>query len=218
MNGEFVAAMEDVLDLYAEPYDPHRPVVCFDETSTQLLADVRTPLPAPPGRLRRQDYEYRRGGTRNLFLACEPLAGWRHVAITQRRTMPDFAHQMRWLIDVAYPDAPVVRVVLDNLNTHRMASLYETFPAAEARRIVKRLEFHHTPKHASWLNMAEIEFSALGRSCLKRRNPDADALQRQITAYETQRNAAGVAINWRFSTHDARAKLHRFHPRLFSID
>ena len=152
MNGEFAAAMEDVLDLYAEPYDPHRPVVCFDETSTQLLADVREPLPAQPGRPRRQDYEYRRGGTRNLFLFCEPRAGWRHIAITERRTMQDFAHQMRWLVDTAYPDAPVIRVVLDNLNTHRMASLYETFPAAEARHIVKRLEFHHTPKHASWLN------------------------------------------------------------------
>ena len=154
-----MAAMEDVLDLYAEPYDPDRPVVCFDETSTQLLAEVREPLPPQPGRPRRQDYEYRRGGTRNIFLTCEPLAGWRHLASTERRTMQDFAHQMRWLVDEAYPDAPVIRVVLDNLNTHRMASLYETFPAAEARRIVKRLEFHHTPKHASWLNMAEIEFT-----------------------------------------------------------
>ena len=154
--------MEDVLDLYGELYDPHRPVVCFDETSTQLLAEVGSRCLAQPGRPRRQDYEYRRAGTRNLFLACEPLAGWRHVAITERRTMQDFAQQIRWLVDVAYPDAPVVRVVLDNLNTHRMASLYETFPAAEARRIVKRLEFHHTPKHASWLSMAEIEFSALG--------------------------------------------------------
>ena len=152
-------------------------------------------MPPQPGRPRRQDYEYRRAGTRNLFLACEPLAGWRHVAITERRTMPDFAQRMRWLVDVAYPDATVVRVVLDNPNIHRMASLYETFPAAEARRIVKRLEFHHTPKHASWLSMAEIEFSALGRSCLKRRNPDADAPQRQITAYETERNAAGITIN-----------------------
>ena len=152
VNGEFVAAVEDVLDLHAEPYDPDRPVVCFDETSTQLLADTRTPLPAQPGRPRRQDYEYRRCGTRNIFLTCEPLAGWRHVAITERRTMQDFAHQMRWLADVAYPDAPVVRVGLDNLNTHRMASLYEAFPAAEARRMVKRLEFHHTPKHTSWLN------------------------------------------------------------------
>ena len=147
-----MAAMEDVLDLYAEPYDPDRPVVCFDETSTQLLADTRPPIPVQPGQPRRQDYEYRRAGTRNIFLTCEPLAGWRHVAITERRTMEDFANQMRWLVDVAYPDAPVVRVVLDNLNTHRMASLYETFPAAEARRIVRRLEFHHTPKHASWLN------------------------------------------------------------------
>ena len=218
MNGEFVAATEDVLDLYAEPCDPFRPVVCFDETSTQLLADVREPLPAQPGRPRRQDYEYRRGGTRNLFLFCEPLAGWRHVAITERRTMQDFAHQMQWLVDTAYPNAPVIRVVLDNLNTHRMASLYETFPAAEARRIVKRLEFHHTPKHASWLNMAEIEFSALSRACLKGRNPDADALARAITAYETRRNAARVPINWRFGTDDARTKLHRFYPCLSNVD
>ena len=144
--------MEDVLDLYAEPYDPQRPVVCFDETSTQLLADVRDPLPAKPGRPRREDYEYQRAGTRNLFLTCEPKAGWRHVAITRQRTMQDFAHQMRWLVDEAYPNVPVIRVVLDNLNTHRMASLYETFPASEARRIAKRLEFHHTPKHGSWLN------------------------------------------------------------------
>ena len=158
--------MEDVLDLYSEPYDSQRPVVCFDETSTQLLADVRPPLHAQPGRPGRQDYEYRRGGTRNIFLTCEPLAGWRHLAITERRTMRDFAHQMRWMVDVAYPHAPVVRVVLDNLNTHPMASLYETFTPAEARRIVKRLEFHHTPQHASWLNMAEIEFSVLSRACL----------------------------------------------------
>ena len=147
-----MAAMEDVLDLYAEPYDPRRPVVCFDETSTQLLGEARPPLPARPGQPRRQDYEYRREGTRNLFLTCEPLRGWRHVAVTQRRTMVDFAHQMRWLVDEAYPEVQVVRVVLDNLNTHRPASLYEAFPAAEARRIVKRLEFHHTPKHGSWLN------------------------------------------------------------------
>ena len=216
-------AMEDVLDLYGEPYDPDRPVICFDETSAQLLAEVREPLPPQPGRPqpgrpRRQDYEYRRGGTRNIFLTCEPLAGWRYLAITERRTMQDFAHQMRWLVDVAYPDATVVRVALDNLNTHRMASLYETFPPVEARRIVKRLEFHHTPKHASWLNMAEIEFSALSRACLKGRNPDADALQRQITAYETERNAAGVTINWRFSTQDARSKLHRLYPCLARLD
>ena len=204
--------MEDVLDLYAEPYDPDRPVVCFDETSTQLLADTRPPIPVQPGQPRRQDYEYRRAGTRNIFLTCEPLAGWRHLAITERRTMEDFAHQMQWLVDEAYPDAPVVRVVLDNLNTHRMASLYETFPAAEARRIVKRLEFHHTPKHASWLNMAEIEFSVLTRACLQGRNPDETALQRAINAYEVQRNASKASINWRFTTQDARTKLHRLYP------
>ena len=213
-----MAAMEDVLDLYAEPYDPDRPVVCFDETSTQLLADTRPPIPVQPGQPRRQDYEYRRAGTRNIFLTCEPLAGWRHMAITERRTMEDFAHQMRWLVDEAYPDAPVVRVVLDNLNTHRMASLYETFPAAEARRIVRRLEFHHTPKHASWLNMAEIEFSVLTRACLQGRNPDETALQRAINAYEVQRNASKATINWRFSTQDARTKLHRLYPFNSNID
>ena len=152
VSAEFVANMEDLLDLYAEPYDPRRPVVCFDETSTQLLADTRTSLPSRPGIPLRQDYEYRREGVCNLFLTCEPLAGWRHVAVTRRRTMEDFAHQMRWLVDEAYPDTPVVRVVMDNLNTHRPASLYETFPAPEARRIAKRLEFHYTPKHGSWLN------------------------------------------------------------------
>ena len=167
MSADFVAHMEDVLDLYAEPYDPQRPVVCFDETSTQLLAETRPPMPPRPGLPLRQDYEYRREGTRNLFLACEPRAGWRHVAVTQRRTMQDFAQQMRWLVDEAYPEVPVVRVVLDNLNTHRTASLYETFPAAEARRIARKLEFHYTPKHGSWLNMAEI--SVLSRSCLGRR-------------------------------------------------
>ena len=204
--------MEDVLDLYEEPYDPQRPVVCFDETSTQLLADSRPPIPVGRGRPRRQDYEYLRAGTRNLFLACEPRRGWRHVTITRRRTMQDFAHQMRWLVDEAYSDVPVVRVVLDNLNTHRMASLYETFPPAEARRIVKRLEFHHTPKHGSWLNMAEIEFSVLARACLKGRNADEDALQEDISAYETERSAAATAINWRFTAQDARAKLHRLYP------
>ena len=167
-----MAHMEDVLDLYAEPYNPERPVVCFDETSPQMLADARPAIPVEPGRPKRVDYEYRREGTRNLFMACEPLAGWRHVAVTERRTAVDFAHQMRWLVDEAYPDVPVVRLVLDNLNTHRKASLYQAFPAAEARRIAKRLEFHYTPKHGSWLNMAEIEFSVLSRSCLRQRLPD----------------------------------------------
>ena len=201
-----------MLELYAEPYDPARPVVCFDETSTQLLADVRPSIPAAPGRPRREDYEYLRNGTRNLFLTCGPLRGWRHVQITQRRTMQDFAHQMRWLVDEAYPDVPVIRVVLDNLNTHRIASLYDTFPPTEARRIARRLEFHHTPKHGSWLNMAEIEFSVLARACLKGRTPHEEALQRNISVYEAERNAAAATIIWRFTTKDARAKLRRLYP------
>ena len=207
-----MAHMEDVLDLYAEPYDPARPVVCFDESSTQLLADSRPPLAAKPGKPRREDYEYVRGGTRNLFLACEPKAGWRQVAITQRRTRQDFAHQMRWLVDEAYPDVPVVRLVLDNLNTHRVASLYETFPPAEARRISKRLEFHHTPKHGSWLNMAEIEFSVLARACLRGRNPDEDRLEQAVNASVRERNTASAPINWSFTTRNARTKLRRLYP------
>ena len=214
----FVAHMEDVLGLYAEPYDLQRPVVCFDETSTQLLADARPPLPVEPGQPRREDYEYRREGTRNLFLACEPLAGWRHVAVTERRTKEDFAHQMRWLVDEAYPGVPVVRLVLDNLNTHRTASLYETFPPEEARRIAKRLEFHCTPKHGSWLNMAEIEFSIFSRSCLRQRLPNEEALCREVHALELERNEAQARINWRFSIQDARTKLHRLYPSQTKLD
>ena len=213
-----MANMEDVLDLYAEPYDPQRPVVCFDETSTQLLAETRPPMPPRPGLPLRQDYEYRREGTRNLFLACEPLAGWREVAVTQRRTMQDFAHQMRWLADEAYPEAEVVRVVLDNLNTHRRASLYETFPAEEARRIARRLEFHYTPKHGSWLNMAEIEFSVLSRCCLKQRLPDEEAPRREVQALVRERNVARATIHWRFNTQAARTKLHRLYPLDSKVD
>ena len=204
--------MEDVLDLYAEPYDPQRPVVCFDETSTQLLAETRAPLAVKPGRPKREDYEYVRAGTRNLFLTCEPRRGWRHVAITQRRTMQDFAQQMRWLVDEAYPEVPVGRLVLDNLNTHRMASLYETFPAPEARRIAQRLEFHHTPKHGSWLNMAEIEFSVLARACLRGRNPDEERLEKAVNACVSERNETAATIDWRFTAKDARRKLHRLYP------
>ena len=171
-----MAQMEDFLDLYAEPYDPQRPVVCFDETSTQLLADVRPSMSARPGMPQRQDYEYRREGTRNLFLTCEPLVGWRHVGVTERRSKQDFAHQIRWLLDEAYPEAGVIRVVLDNLNRHRKASLYEAFSAEKARRIARKLEFRHTPKHGSWLNMTEIEFSILSRSGLGQRLPDEETL------------------------------------------
>ena len=187
-------------------------MVCFDETSTQLLAGTRPPLPAEPGKPRRQDCEYRREGTRNLFLACEPLAGWRHVAVTERRTTGDFAHQMRWLVDEAYPDVPVIRPVLDNLNTHRTASLYQTFPAEEARRIAKRLELHYTPRHGSWLNMAEIEFSVFSRGCLRQRIPGEESLCREVRALELERNRAQARINWRFGILDARTKLHRLYP------
>lgn len=204
--------MEDVLDLYAEPYDPARPKVNFDEASKQLIAETRTPLPAQAGRPARYDYEYERNGTRNLFLFTEPQAGWRHVNVTAQRTGLDFAHQMRWLVDACYPEAELIRVVLDNLNTHKAASLYEAFAPAEARRILKKLEFHHTPKHGSWLNMAEIELSVLQRQCLARRIPDEATLIKEITAWETQRNKGRATIDWRFSITDAREKLKRLYP------
>ena len=204
--------MEDVLDLYAEPHDPQRPVVCFDETSKQLVAEKRSPIPAKPGRRERFDFEYQRNGTCNLFMLCEPLAGWRHVEVTERRTMEDFAHQMRWLVDEAYPTVEVVRVVLDNLNTHRTASFYEAFPPGEARRISKRLEFHYTPKHGSWLNMAEIEFSVFGRRILGRRIPDEETLKEHIQVLERLRNERRVPIDWRFSTENARIKLQHLYP------
>jgi hypothetical protein len=204
--------MEDVLDLYEEPYDPKRPKVNFDETSKQLIAETRVPLRPIPGKPALYDYEYQRNGTRNLFMFCEPQAGWRHIAVTEHRTMQDFAHQMQWLVDERYPEAERIRVVLDNLNTHKPASLYETFAPAEARRIVKKLEFHYTPKHGSWLNMAEIEWSILQRQCLDRRIPDATILTRELAAYEDARNAAHATIAWRFTTTKAREKLHRLYP------
>jgi len=204
--------MEEVLDFYGEPYNPKRPKVCFDETSKQLIGEKRKSLPARPGQVVRYDYEYQRNGTRNLFLFLEPQRGWRHVVVTEQRTMVDFAHQMRWLVDEAYPEAEVVRVVLDNLNTHRPASLYQAFVPAEARRIVRRLEFHYTPKHGSWLNMAEIEFSVLSRQCLDRRIPDEKTLKQELAALEDQRNRAGSAVNWQFTSEDARVKLKRIYP------
>jgi hypothetical protein len=174
--------MEDVLDLYEQRYDPSRPVVCFDEKPVQLLAETRVPRPAKPGRPRRYDYEYERKGTANIFMAVEPLRGWRQVTVTDRRTKLDFALQMQQLVDVHYPDADRIRVVLDNLNTHKPASLYEAFPAAEALRLLKRLEFHYTPKHGSWLNMAELELSVLSRQCLQRRIGDREILVQEVTA------------------------------------
>lgn len=204
--------MEDVLDLYAEPYAADRPVVCFDERPVQLLAETRPPQPVARGQPARIDYEYRREGTVNLFLCFEPLAGWRHLAVTPHRTNQDFARQMRDLVDLHYPEAPVIAVVLDNLSTHSPAALYQTFPAAEARRLIKRLEFHYTPKHGSWLNMAELEFAVLSRQCLDRRLPDQATLQGEIGAWEIQRNAARATAQWRFTVAQARTKLHRLYP------
>ena len=214
VSAEFVAAMEDVLELYAEPYDPRRPTVTFDETSRQWIAETRVPVPARPGQPRRDDYAYPPHGTRHLLLGCEPQAGWRHIEVTLQRTMHDFAHQMRWWVDDRYPDAKVIRVVLDHLNTHRPAALYETVAPAEARRILKKRELHDTPKHASWLNMAEIELSIVSRQCLAGRIPDEDTPKRALTAYETRRHAAHATIQWRFTVQKARRKLHRLYPSI----
>ena len=207
-----MARMEDVLDLYEQPYDPHRPVVCFDETSKQLVADKNPPIPAKPGRVERWDYEYKRNGTRNLFMFCEPLSGWRHVEVTERRTAQDFARQMKWLVDEAYPQAQVVRLTLDNLNTHKLGSLYEAFEPAEARRIAKRLELHYTPRHGSWLNMAEIELSVFSRQCLNHRIGDEQILKGEADALENERNGTAASIDWRFTTNNARVKLRRLYP------
>jgi DDE superfamily endonuclease len=206
--------MEEILDFYAEPYDPKRPKVNFDETSKQLIKETRTPLLSTPGQVARYDYEYQRNGTRNLLLLCEPQAGGRHSVVTEQRTMQDFAQQMKWLVDEGYPQADLIRVVLDNLNTHKLASLYETFPPAAARRIAKKLEFHYTPQHGSWLNMAELEFSVLSRQCLDRRIPDEATLIRELQAYEESRNATRAKITWRFTSEQARVKLHRLYPAI----
>jgi hypothetical protein len=206
--------MEDVLDLYEQPYDAKRPRVNFDEASKQLIEESRQGLPPEVGQVERFDYEYKRNGTRNLFMMCEPQAGWRHIEVTQQRTMKDFAHQMKWLVDEKYPEAEVIRVVMDNLNTHKPASLYETFEPGEARRILKKLEFHYTPKHGSWLNQAEIELSVLSRQCLDRRIADEETLKREIKAFEDRRNEAGATINWQFTSKDARSKLHRLYPSI----
>ena len=208
--------MEDVLDLHQPECNPERPVVCFDETSRQLTGEVRPPLAAAPGRVARYDTEYdteyQRNGTRDRFMIGEPRGGWRHVAVTERRTAVDFAHQMRWLVEEAYPDAQVVRLVLDNLNTHQFGALYEAFEPGEARRIAQRLEFHYTPTHGSWLNMAEIELSVFSRGCLNRRISDEVELRREVAALERERNAAKSAIDWRFTTKYARRKLQHIYP------
>ena len=204
--------MEDVLDVYVRPYDPRRPQVCLDETSRQLLAEVRPPLPPAPGQPARHDPEYAREGVANLFLVCEPPRGWREVRVSDRRTRLDWAHCVKDLVDVHYPAAERVLLVLDQLNTHSPASLYEAFAPAEAKRLAAKLELHYTPKHGSWLNMAEIELSILQRQCLDRRLADRPAMEREVAAWTAGRNAATRTIDWRFTTADARSKLRRLYP------
>lgn len=213
-SADFVAAMEDVLEVYQRPYDPRRPQVCLDETSKQLTKEVRVPIPAAPGRTARIDSEYERNGTANLFMMFEPLRGWRHVEVTDRRTKIDFAHVIRDLVDVHYPEAETIVLVMDNLNTHKPASLYEAFPPDEARRLIEKLEIHYTPKHGSWLDMAETELGILSRQCLDRRLPDRDTLTREVAAWEDARNTAESKVIWQFTTEDARIKLRTLYPTI----
>jgi DDE superfamily endonuclease len=206
--------MEDVLDLYDEPYDPKRPVICFDETPYQLIEEVRKPLPPEANQPERYDFEYKRNGSVNLFAFFQPLAGWRHVEVTQRRTKVDFAKQMKDLVDIYCSEAEVIRLVVDNLNIHNPAALYEVFEPQEARRIIQKLEFHYTPKHASWLNQVEIELSVLSRQCLERRIPEVEMLKSKIQSWEKTRNQQKASVSWRFKTTDARQKLERFYPQI----
>jgi hypothetical protein len=206
--------MEDVLAVYTRPYDPQRPQVCLDETSRQLLAQVTPPRPVAPGQPAREDYEYERRGVCNLFVVCEPLAGWRDVVVSDRRTRIDWAHCVKDLVDVHYPHADQIVLVQDNLNTHTPASLYETFEPAEAKRLADKLELHYTPKHGSWLNMAEIELAVLAEQCLDRRLADRATLEREVAAWQAARNADGRGVDWRFTTEDARIKLKHLYPAI----
>lgn len=206
--------MEDVLDLYQQPYDPARPVVCMDEVSKQLVAETRLPIPPATGRPACFDYEYERKGTANMFMFCEPLQGWRKVTATDHRARTDWAYAVRDILDREYPKATIVRLVMDNLNTHSTGSLYEAFEPAEANRLAKRLEIHYTPKHGSWLNVAEIELKALSTQCLARRIPDIRTLQCEVAAWEKARNRATIGVDWQFTTPNARIKLKRLYPQI----
>jgi len=212
IDGEYIARMEDLLDLYAEPHDPKRPVVCFDESPIQLIGEVRVPIKPKPGKRYRYDSEYKRNGTANLFVTVDANRSWRKVEVTDRRANEDFAVCMRDLVDVDYPDADKVRVVMDNLSTHTASAVYQTFPAPEARRILRRLEFHYTPKHASWLNMAEIEIGVMRRQCLDRRIDNRDLLETEVRAWEHRRTDSGAKIRWMFSTDQARVKMAKSYP------
>jgi hypothetical protein len=211
-DADFVCAMEDVLDVYHRPYDAKRPMIALDESSKQLIGETVEPWPAKPGQPERFDYEYVRNGTANLFMISEPLLGWRAVKVTERRTAKDFAEVVRWLAEDVHPEAEKLVLVMDNLNTHKLASLYETFPPEQARRIAERLEIHYTPKHGSWLNVAEIELSVLSRQCLNRRIESIDELRKEVAAWEEARNEKQVEVRWRFTTADARVKLRRLYP------
>lgn len=213
-SAEFVAHMEDILDLYQQPYAPQRPVVAMDEKPVQLIREVRAPLPAEPGQPERIDYEYERNGTAEVFLFTEPLTGWRRASVRERRTARDWAEEIRHLLEVDYPEAEKVILVCDQLNTHIIAALYQTFPAAQARALARRLEIHYTPKHGSWLNVAEIELSVLSRQCLDRRIPDIESLRREVEAWCIQRNEARKAVDWQFTTADARVRLKRLYPQI----
>jgi hypothetical protein len=204
--------MEDVLEVYHRPHDPNRPLVCLDETSKQLIVETRVPMPAKPGRPARYDYEYQRNGTANLFMMFAPLEGWRHVEVTDQRTAVDYAKILKDLSDKHFPGAAKIVLVQDNLNTHRPASLYEAFPADEARRLVERFEWHYTPKHGSWLDMAESELSVLSAQCLDRRIPDKPTLIKEVAAWQAARNKNHTKADWHFSTADARIKLKRLYP------
>ena len=212
-SAAFVADMEDVLEVYHRPRDPERPLVCLDESSKQLIIETRTPIPAKPGQPKRHDYEYERNGVANLFMMFAPLEGWRYVKVTDRHTAIDYAEVLRELSDVHFPDAAKIVLVQDNLNTHKPASLYEAFPATEARRLVERFEWHYTPKHGSWLNMAESELGVLASQCLDRRIADQKILAHQVDAWQDYRNRHHAKANWQFKTADARVKLKRLYPQ-----
>jgi transposase len=213
-SAAFVWRMEEILDLYEEPYDPRRPVVCFDERPCQLIGDVRDPLPMKPGAIERFDSEYERGGVCWVSMSFEPLTGWREVAVTERRRKREFAHSMRRLAEETYPQAEKIRVVLDNLSTHSGAAFYESFSAELARKLARRIEFVYTPIHGSWLNMVEIEISVLVRQCLNRRLPDIETLEREVRAWCVERNRLGASVAWRFRTEDARIKLLSLYPSM----
>ena len=215
-NAAFVACMEDILDLYQQAFDESYPVVCMDEKPFQLLDEARNPIPMKPGKPKRQDGEYVRNGTCCIFVFTEPLAGWRHVEAHWRRTRVDWANQIRELLEIHYPKTPKIRLVMDNLNTHTTASLYEAFPPELARSLAKRLEIHYTPKHGSWLNIAEIELSVMSKQCLGRRIPNITTLQNELTAWENTRNTTQKGVDWQFTTDSARIKLKRLYPQFKS--